>query len=187
MWHGTVRHRPGAAPRLLRVATRKTTVSQNAQNDSGYPGGQHYGGGSTPPPSADQYGFGSPAQQDSPSQPGAPVQQGYPQGYPQQGYQQGAPQQNPGRTMGIVGLILAFFPIANIAGLILSILGLRRSRRAGMSNVPAVVGIVVSILTIIGMIVGGILMGTVLSHIVEVCGDLGPGEHFVDGVTYTCG
>jgi hypothetical protein len=25
-----------------------------------------------------------------------------------------------------------------------------------------------------------------IAYMVEVCGDLGPGTHFVDGVTYTC-
>lgn len=95
--------------------------------------------------------------------------------------------QNPGKTFGIVGLVLAFFPVANIAGLVLSILGLRRSRRAGFGNVPAIVGIVVSALTIIGLAIFIAATVALLGTVVDTCGELGPGTHVRDGITYTCG
>ncbi|MDN3905726.1 hypothetical protein [Arthrobacter sp. YD2] len=145
----------------------------------------------------DPEGRGTPAQQPPPlppgeypgqtagREPGYPGQQPGQPGYPVQPY--GQPPQNPGMVLGVVGLVLAFFPVANIAGLIVSILGLRKSRRASMGNIPAVIGIVLSILSILGTIIFGIFFFTVIAHLVEVCNDLGPGEHFVDGVTYTCG
>ena len=62
-----------------------------------------------------------------------PPPQGYPQqNYPQQGYQQpyGAPPaEDPGKTLGIVGLVLSFFTA--IIGVIISIVALRKSKKAG--------------------------------------------------------
>lgn len=48
----------------------------------------------------------------------------------------------PGKTLGIVALILAFF--VQIVGLILGIVALVQSRRAGVKNTPAVWAIVLS-------------------------------------------
>ena len=62
-----------------------------------------------------------------------------------------APAKVPGKTLGIVGLILSFF--FAIIGMILSIVALVQSRKAGASNVPAIIGIVVGALTTIGWIV----------------------------------
>ncbi|MCQ2001309.1 DUF4190 domain-containing protein [Arthrobacter zhaoxinii] len=63
---------------------------------------------------------------------------GYP-AYGQGGYPQ--PQANPGQAMGIAGLITSFF--FSVVGLVLSIVGLNQSRKAGMGNTPAVIGIIV--------------------------------------------
>lgn len=116
-----------------------------------------------------------------------PGQQGPQQGPPSYGQPPYAPvPQNPGKTFGIVGLVLAFFPVANIVGLVLSILGLRRSRKAGFGNVPAVVGIVVSILTIIGFVIFIAATVAVFGNLIDTCNELGPGTHVRDGVTYTC-
>lgn len=61
---------------------------------------------------------------------------------------------DPGRTLGVVGLVLGFFgTVFALAGLVLSLLGLRRSRRVGITNVPAVVGLVVSSMTFVGSVV----------------------------------
>lgn len=51
--------------------------------------------------------------------------------------------ENPGKTLGIVGLVLAF--LMPLIGLILSIIAKNKSKKAGFSNTPAVVGIIVSI------------------------------------------
>ena len=59
--------------------------------------------------------------------------------YGQEAYPQ--PRPNPGQAMGIAGLITSFF--FSVVGLVLSIVGLNQSRKAGMGNVPAVIGIIV--------------------------------------------
>ena len=67
-----------------------------------------------------------------------------------------------GKTLGIVGLVLAF--VFSIAGLIVSIIANNQSKAAGVQNTPAKVGIVLSIifliLGIIGVIVNIALLGT---------------------------
>jgi hypothetical protein len=94
--------------------------------------------------------------------------------------------QNPGKTLGIVGLVLAF--VANIVGLIVSIVALRKSKKAGFKNGFAVAGIIISLISIIGV---GIAVGATVAGVAAVasaCADLGPGEHVLDnGLTITCG
>lgn len=59
----------------------------------------------------------------------------------------------PGKTLGIVGLIVAIF--ANIIGMIISIIAFNQSKSAGYKNTPALAGIVVgAVLAGIGIIVG---------------------------------
>lgn len=53
----------------------------------------------------------------------------------------GPPPQDPGRTLGIVGLILAIF--CNLIGLIISIIAYTRSKNAGYKNNIALAGIIV--------------------------------------------
>ena len=72
---------------------------------------------------------------------GYPAQTGYP-AYGQAAYPM--PRENPGQAMGIAGLITSFF--ISVVGLVLSIIGLNQSRKVGMGNVPAVVGIIVGAL-----------------------------------------
>lgn len=68
----------------------------------------------------------------------------------------------PGKTLGIVGLVLAIF--MNVVGLIISIIARNQSKAAGFPNTPAKAGIIVGIITtilaiayIIGVVV---LMGS---------------------------
>ncbi|GAB6940030.1 DUF4190 domain-containing protein [Isoptericola variabilis] len=94
--------------------------------------------------------------------------------------------ENPGKTLGIVGLVLGFFGPLSLIGLILSIVGLVKSRKVGQSNGVAVAGIIVSGLVLLGTIIVGIVAGIGIAHVIETCGELGPGTHQVDGITYTC-
>lgn len=57
------------------------------------------------------------------------------------------PHENPGKTMGIVGFVLAF--VVSIAGLIVSIIALRKSRAAKYGNPLAIAGIIISSLSIL--------------------------------------
>lgn len=60
--------------------------------------------------------------------------------------------QDPGRTLGIVGLVLAFF--CNLVGLVISIIAYNRSKAAGFNNGIAKAGIIVgAVLTAIGLLV----------------------------------
>ncbi|GAA3745953.1 hypothetical protein GCM10022239_21920 [Leifsonia bigeumensis] len=93
---------------------------------------------------------------------------------------------NPGRGLGIAGLVLAF--LIPPLGLILSIVAKVRSSRAGIRNGVATAGIVVSIVVVILWIVGIVLAGSLLfGGILQTCAELGPGVWDVGGVTYTCG
>jgi hypothetical protein len=58
----------------------------------------------------------------------------------------------PGKTLGIVGLIVAIF--ANLIGLIISAIALSQSKKAGYKNTPALVGVIIgSVLLAVGIIV----------------------------------
>lgn len=63
------------------------------------------------------------------------------QAYPGYAQQTGYAQTNPGQSMGLAALITSFF--VPIVGLILGIVGLKQSRKVGMSNGMAVAGIVI--------------------------------------------
>lgn len=106
----------------------------------------------------------------------------------QPGYQPtpaGPPSDYPGKTLGIVGLVLSFFTA--IIGLIISIVALRQSKKAGFKNTPALVGIIIGIVTtVLGLIIG-IVSVVALLAVLDQCAQLGPGVHNVNGVTITCG
>jgi hypothetical protein len=64
----------------------------------------------------------------------------------------GATGEDPGRTMGIVGLILAIF--CNLIGLVVSIIAYNRSKSAGYKNNIALAGIVVgAVLFVLSVII----------------------------------
>ncbi len=94
---------------------------------------------------------------------------------------------NPGQTMGIVGLVLAIF--FNIIGIIVSIVALNKSKKAGFGNGPAVAGIIVGILTtIIAVVIIAGIIATIaaasagLGQIqAEMCGALGSGTWDLGG------
>jgi len=138
-----------------------------------------------PPPEAQQYG----SQQYGSQQP--PYQQpGYQQpGYQQPGYQQQPPPGSggdyPGKTLGIVGLVLSFF--TTIIGLIISIVALRQSKKAGFKNTPALIGVIIGIITTVLGIIFAIIGIAAFIALLDQCAQLGPGVHNVNGVTVTCG
>jgi len=91
-----------------------------------------------------------------------------------------------GKTLGIVGLVLAF--VFSIAGLIVSIIARGQSKRAGVQNTPATVGIVISIIGIIGYIIAIAALVIGLMALVSACASLGPGVWQLDnGGTISCG
>ncbi|WP_125131111.1 hypothetical protein [Microbacterium sp. 10M-3C3] len=66
--------------------------------------------------------------------------------------QQPAPGQDyPGKTLGVVGLVLAIF--FNLIGLIISAVAYNQSKKAGYKNTPALVGIIIgAVLLALGII-----------------------------------
>ena len=93
--------------------------------------------------------------------------------------------ENPGKILGMISLITSLLGIS-LVGLILGIVGLKKSKNAGMKNGMALAGI---ILSIVGMVIGVILvimLGLGTSSLVKKCQELGPGTHVENGVTYTC-
>ncbi|WP_368497546.1 DUF4190 domain-containing protein [Herbiconiux sp. A18JL235] len=142
-----------------------------------------------------------PQQPTPPSAPAAPQYQAAPQynAAPPVGQPGGygnQPNSTAGKGLGIAGLIAGiagFFilPIvAPIAGLIMSIIGRNQSRAAGVPNGPAKAGIIVSIISLVlGIIITIVVIVIVVAaagSIAEACAELGPGTHYIDGITYTC-
>lgn len=108
----------------------------------------------------------------------------YPPG-PAYGQQQpGVAAEDPGKTLGIVGLILAF--LASLIGLIISVVAYKKSKAAGHKNTLALAGIIVGAVVTLVYVVGGIVGGVAIFKTVQKCGELGPGVHQQGGVTYTC-
>ncbi|NCU29068.1 hypothetical protein EOM60_00455 [Candidatus Saccharibacteria bacterium] len=95
----------------------------------------------------------APVQPEQPTQPVAPAQPVMPAQQPIPDYTQPvSPAQSqpvatedPGKTLSIVGLILAFF--VSIAGLIVSIIGRKKSRKAGYSGTIGLIGIIISVIS----------------------------------------
>lgn len=94
--------------------------------------------------------------------------------------------EDPGKTLGMVGLILAIF--ANLIGVIVSVIAFRKSKQAGFSNGMAKAGIVVgSILFVLSAGIGITAIVASVSAMTEACSQLGPGTHQVGNTTITCG
>jgi hypothetical protein len=60
----------------------------------------------------------------------------------------------PGKTLGIVGLIVSFF--FSLIGLIISIIAFNQSKAAGFKNTPAKVGIILGIVFLVLGIIAAI-------------------------------
>ncbi|MFB2580791.1 hypothetical protein ACEXQD_06040 [Herbiconiux sp. P15] len=70
----------------------------------------------------------------------------------------------PGKTLGIVGLVVAI--IANLIGLIISAIALSQSKKAGYKNTPALAGVIIgAVLFVIGIIVSIISFTAAMSMV----------------------
>lgn len=95
----------------------------------------------------------------------------------------------PGKTMGIVAFILSFF--FALVALILGIVALVQSKKAGASNGWAVAAIIISSVAIVlGIILTIVLLSLGAAGLAifgGVCAELGSGTHILsDGTTITC-
>lgn len=122
-----------------------------------------------------------PAPASYPAAPPAPAAPAY-------GYAPGATGEDPGRTLGIVALVLAF--VFSLAGLIVGIVARNKSKAAGHKNGLATAAIWLSIaFMVIGIIIAIVLIAggvALVGGLSEACNELGTGVWEVDGVTYTC-
>ena len=91
-----------------------------------------------------------------------------------------------GKTLGIVGLVLAF--LFSLAGLIVSIIARNQSKRAGVSNGPATAGIIISIIGIVITVIVIIVSVMGAMALLQACAGLEPGVYTLEnGGTLTCG
>jgi hypothetical protein len=112
--------------------------------------------------------------------------------------QDGAAPVNPGKTLGIVGLVLGVVGfvvmfLGPIAGLIVSIIGLSKSKKVGLKNGLAVAGIIVSSVALIANIILTIVLvslaatfGGAAIDMVEQCESDPTGSVEFQGQTITC-
>lgn len=85
-----------------------------------------------------------------------------------------------------MGFVLSFFAVLNVAALVISIIALVRSDRAGYRNRFALAGLVISS---IGVLITVILIVAAVSALVgaaQMCAQLGTGVHVVGSATCTC-
>ncbi|GAA3759259.1 hypothetical protein GCM10022240_09840 [Microbacterium kribbense] len=122
---------------------------------------------------------------------GQPPAYGQAPAYPQSadgGYGVPATPQNPGKVLGIVAFVLAFF--VQLVGLILGIVALVQSKKAGQKNGFAVWAIILSavfmVLGIIAAIIGLVVFASFTADITQNCGPGGSGFVTVWGQQVSC-
>lgn len=94
----------------------------------------------------------------------------------------------PGRTMGIVAFALSFF--FQLVALILGIIALVQSRKAGAKNGWALAAIIISsVLIVVGIIVAIVIFAVVVpaatAEFLRLCAEYGNGVHEIGGTTVT--
>jgi len=96
-----------------------------------------------------------------------------------------APATYPGKTLGIVGLVLAI--LAPIVGLIISIIARSQSKAAGFKNTPAKAGIIVGIiLTVLYIVIIVASVALTAAAFNSACAELGSGTFESGTTTITC-
>jgi sulfite exporter TauE/SafE len=100
---------------------------------------------------------------------------------------------NPGKTMGIVALVLSILPF-QLIGVILGFVALSQSKKVGQKNGFAVAAIIIGfVLMALGLVIAlgslalfGSAFAPIFGSLFQVCAELGTGVWEIDGVTYTC-
>lgn len=94
-------------------------------------------------------------------------------------------QSNPGHGLGIASLVLSILGI-HLVGIILGIVGLNKSKKAGHKNGLALAGIIVGSIGLVIGIMFFAVFGAAALQLVSTCAELGPGMHDVEGVMINC-
>ncbi|MFE5409345.1 hypothetical protein [Microbacterium sp. NPDC056569] len=93
---------------------------------------------------------------------------------------------DPFRVFGIVGFVLSLFAIFNFAGLVISIIALIRSKRAGFRNRFALAGVVIGgVGVVMTLIIVAVAVGALVDA-AQTCARLGDGVHIIGNATYSC-
>jgi hypothetical protein len=154
---------------------------------SRYPAGQQW---QQPTSSNQPYGQQQPPGYGQQPSAGYGQPQGSPYGTPGgYGGGYGQPAENPGKTLGIVGLICAIIWPISIVGLIISIIAMVKSRKAGMGNGFALAGIIIGaigVITGIIAIIGLIALIPFSQEVIEFCQTAGPGVQEFQGQQIDC-
>ena len=95
-----------------------------------------------------------------------------------------APASDAGKTLGIVGLVLAF--VFALAGIIVSAIARSQSKKAGVKNTPATVGLGLSIIFFIIQLIWLVVVIIGFVALASVCAQYGTGIWDVNGAVVTC-
>ena len=101
-------------------------------------------------------------------------------------YQSTPGQSRPGRGLGIAGFVVSLFWGLDLIALILSIVAMVQSRRAGQKNGFALAGIIISIVGIVTLSIVLVFAIPTLVAVGQECAKLGNGVHHVGNSIYTC-
>jgi heme/copper-type cytochrome/quinol oxidase subunit 2 len=93
----------------------------------------------------------------------------------------------PGKTLGIVALVLSFLGGLAVVGIILGFVARAQSKAAGYPNGPAKAAIIVGFIVLAIFVISMIILAVVSASLLNACAELGTGVWEVNGTTYTCG
>jgi hypothetical protein len=93
--------------------------------------------------------------------------------------------ENPGHGLGIASLIVSILGVG-LVGIILGVIGLNKSKKAGQKNGLAIAGIILGALNLVVVTIVVIVMSMGVAQLATKCAELGTGTHIESGVTYTC-
>lgn len=82
---------------------------------------------------------------------------------------------DPGRGFAVASIVFGVF-VAPL-GLLFGLLGLVRSRRAGLSGAASIVGMIIAVIVIVVGIAYGIALIDYLGRLASACARVGPGEY----------
>lgn len=91
----------------------------------------------------------------------------------------------PGKRLGVLGLIFAL--TVAVVGIVVSLVAVIRSARAGHRNIPALAGLVIGVLGTVVFFLAFWFIVQFFSGDIGPCAELGPGTHDEGLVTYECG
>lgn len=87
--------------------------------------------------------------------------------------------ENPGKGLGIASLVTSLVGLG-LVGVILGIIGLVKSKKAGMGNGFALAGLIIGVINVIGVLIFSIVIGAGILEIAQQCLDSTTGTVVLD-------